>query len=264
LTVAQALQLLGTGEAREARLLLAAATGISEASLIAFPGRALSAEAEGRFREYVAKRLRGEPVAYILGHKEFHGLELEVDAAVLIPRPETELLVDLALEREFSSLLDLGTGSGAIALAVKKQRPHARVVAVDVSAEALQVARANAVRHGLDIELRQGRWFEPLAGQRFDVIVSNPPYVAAGDRHLGALQYEPHTALVGGDDGLDPIREIARGAVAHLNPGGWLLVEHGMGQQAAVAALFAGAGLESLTSWPDLARIPRIAGGKVK
>ncbi len=264
MTLAQALQMLKESEAREARLLLSAAAGIPEASVIAFPERALSPEAESRFLAYVAKRARGEPIAYILGHKEFHGIELAVDSAVLIPRPETELLVDLALEREFASLLDLGTGSGAIALAIKKQRPRARVVAVDVSAEALEVARANAVRHGLDIELRQGRWFEPLAGQRFDVIVSNPPYVAAGDGHLGALQYEPHTALVGGDDGLDAIREIVRGAAAHLNPGGWLLMEHGMGQQAAVAGLLAAAGLESLTSWPDLARIPRVAGGKVK
>ena len=261
MNVADALKAL---ETREARLLLSAASGFSEASLIAHPERSLTVEVLDLFLSYVEKRKAGQPIAYILGRKEFYGLELAVDPAVLIPRPETELLVDLALEREFDSLLDLGTGSGAIALALKKHRPAARVVALDASAAALEVAKRNAVRCNLDIELRHGRWFEPLAGERFDVIVSNPPYVPSGDRHLDALQFEPRGALVGGDDGLHAIRAITRGAAAHLNPGGWLLLEHGMGQQAAVAQLLADAGLESLTSWPDLARIPRIAGGKVK
>ena len=261
MTVAQALEAL---ERRESRLLLAAATGFSEASLIASPERELPAHVESVFLSFVERRKSGEPVAYILGRKEFYGLDLAVNAAVLIPRPETELLVDLALEREFSSLVDLGTGSGAIALALKKHRPAARVVGLDASAAALEVAKRNAVRCNLDIELRHGRWFEPLAGERFDVIVSNPPYVPAGDHHLDALPFEPRSALVGGDDGLHAIREITRGAAAHLNPGGWLLLEHGMGQQAAVAQLLAEAQLESLTSWPDLARIPRVAGGKVK
>jgi release factor glutamine methyltransferase len=249
---------------REARLLLAAAGGWSEAGVIAFPERVLDAEAEARFREFLRRRTGGEPVAYILGRKEFYGLELAVDPAVLVPRPETELLVELALQREFSSVVDLGTGSGAIALAVKRHRPAARVVAVDVSAAALAVARRNAARHGLDIDLRQGRWFEPLAGERFDLVLANPPYVAEGDPHLPDLGFEPRVALTSGTDGLDAIREIVREAPRHLTPGGWLLLEHGMGQSAAVGALLAEAGLEDPHSWPDLARIPRVAGGKVK
>lgn len=251
-------------EAREARLLLAAATGFSEASIVAYPERQLSAQTEARFRDYVERRARGEPVAYIVGHKEFYGLQLSVNPAVLIPRPETELLVDLALQRAFSSVVDLGTGSGAIALAIKRQRPQARVVAVEASAAALVVAQRNAVKHGLEIEFRHGRWLEPLAGERFDLIVANPPYVAEGDVHLADLGFEPRGALVSGPDGLDAIRDIVRDAPRYLSRGGWLLLEHGMGQDAAVRALLSQAGLEDVDSCPDLARIPRVAGGKVK
>lgn len=251
-------------EPREARLLLAAASGFSEASVVAYPERALPLEIEQRFVEFVARRIKGEPVAYILGRKEFYGLELIVNPAVLIPRPETELLVELALEREFSTVVDLGTGSGAIALALKHQRPRARVVAVDASAAALQVAKRNGTRLGLEVEWVHGRWLEPLAGQRFDLIVANPPYVAAGDPHLAALGFEPHSALVSGPDGLDAIREITSTAAAYLVLGGWLLLEHGMGQDAAVRQLLQRAGLEEIDSCPDLARIPRVAGGKVK
>jgi release factor glutamine methyltransferase len=203
-------------------------------------------------------------VAYILGRKEFYGLELAVNPAVLIPRPETELLVDLGLQRAFSSVVDLGTGSGAIALAIKRQRPQARVVAVEASAAALVVAQRNAVKHGLEIEFRHGRWLEPLAGERFDLILANPPYVAEGDPHLGDLGFEPRGALVSGPDGLDAIREITREAPRYLSPGGWLLLEHGMGQDGHVRALLSQAGLEEIDSCPDLARIPRVAGGKVK
>lgn len=263
MTVEEALRSVSV-DAREARLLLCAATGFSEASVMAFPERALSAEIEARFREYIERRTRGEPVAYILGRKEFYGLELLVTPAVLIPRPETELLVDLALQRDFASLVDLGTGSGAIALALKQQRPGARVVAVESSAAALAVAQRNAVKHNLAVEWRHGRWFEPLAGERFDLVVANPPYVAEGDAHLRDLGFEPRLALTSGRDGLDAIREIVREAPRHLAPGGWLLLEHGVGQNAAIRALLAQAGLEDLQSWPDLARIPRIAGGKVK
>lgn len=263
MTVAEALKSSGI-EAREARLLLAAATGFSEASVVAHPERDLPPAAEMQFREFVQRRGRGEPVAYILGRKEFYGIELAVNPAVLIPRPETELLVDLALQRGFSSVVDLGTGSGAIALALKRHRPDARVVAVETSAAALVVARRNAVEHALEIDFRRGRWFEALAGERFDLIVANPPYVAQGDPHLADLQFEPLGALVSGADGLDAIREIAGGAPRHLHRDGWLLLEHGMGQDAAVRELFRQAGLDEVGSCPDLARIPRVAGGKVK
>jgi release factor glutamine methyltransferase len=263
LTVGQA---LGALEAREARLLLAAATGFSEASVLAHPERTLPAEAEARFLEFAARRARGEPIAYILGEKEFYGLPLAVNPAVLIPRPETELLVELALARKPASVLDLGTGSGAIALAIKRHLPQARVVGVEASMAALAVAARNAVKLGLEVELRHGLWFAPVAGERFDLLVSNPPYVAMGDPHLeqGDLPYEPRQALVSGTDGLGSIREITRGALAHLNPGGWLLVEHGFGQDQAVRALLQQAGFEGISTWPDLAGIARVSGGELK
>jgi release factor glutamine methyltransferase len=251
-------------DAREARLLLAAACGFSEAAVVASPERNLPPEIRKVFFEFANRRRAGEPIAYILGRREFYGLDLAVNPAVLIPRPETELLVDLVLERNPSSILDLGTGSGAVALAIKHKRPQARVVAVEASAAALAVARRNAVKHGLDIEFRHGRWFEGLEGERFDVIVSNPPYVAAGDPHLAALRFEPVTALVSGADGLDAIREILRRAPMHLGAGGWLLLEHGIGQHPAVCGLLAVAGLQQVTSWPDLAGIARVSGGKLE
>ena len=209
-----------------------------------------------------ARRAAGEPVAYILGRKEFYGIELAVNPAVLVPRPETELLVELALERQFSSVVDLGTGSGAIALALKKHRPAATVIAVEASAAALVVAKRNASRYNLEIDFRHGRWFEPLAGERFEAIISNPPYVVVDDPHLAGLPYEPRFAIVGGSDGLDGFRVLAREAPAHLVPGGWLLVEHGAGQHEAVRELLEAAGLETTESWPDLAGIPRVSGGK--
>ena len=223
----------------------------------------LSDDAGRRFVEFVARRKSGEPVAYILGRKEFYGLELAVNPAVLIPRPETELLVDLALRFGFSKAVDLGTGSGAIALALKKHRPLARVVAVEASAAALVVAERNATKHSLDVEFRHGRWLEGME-ESFDLIVSNPPYVAAGDPHLADLRFEPIGALVSGADGLDAIRELACSAPARLAAGGWLLLEHGMGQDRAVRELLAAAGLEEATSWPDLAGIPRVSGGRRK
>lgn len=261
MTVQEALGASGI-DPREARLLLAAASGFSEASVLAFQERELPAEAQARFREFAARRRTGEPVAYILGRTEFYGLALAVTPAVLIPRPETELLVELALQREFSSAADLGTGSGAIALALKKHRPGARVVAVEASAAALAVAERNAARHSLEVDFRHGRWLEPLGAETFELIVSNPPYVAAGDPHLAALRFEPAESLIGGADGLDAIRDLARDAPARLAPGGWLLLEHGAGQDAAVRALLAAAGLEGVRSWPDLAGIPRASGGK--
>jgi release factor glutamine methyltransferase len=263
LTVEEALRCSGL-EAREARLLLAAASGLPEAGVIAFPEKPLSHDAASRFRGYLERRRKGEPVAYILGRREFYGLGLAVGPAVLIPRPETELLVDLALQRRFSSAADLGTGSGAIAIALKRHRPAARVVAVDSSAAALAVARANAAEHRVEVEFRLGRWLEPLAGERFELIAANPPYVAEGDPHLADLGYEPRGALVGGADGLDAIREIVHAAPRHLAAGGWLLLEHGIGQNASVRALLSRAGLEGVQTWPDLAGIPRVTGGTVK
>ena len=261
LSVAEAIGTSGL-EPREARLLLAEAAGFSQASVIAFPERPLSREAEERFASFAERRRRGEPVAYIVGHKEFYGLDLAVTPAVLIPRPETELLVELALEAQFCSAADLGTGSGAIALALKRQRPAARVVGVDSSAAALALARHNAVKHGLEIELRHGRWLAPLAGERFDLVVSNPPYVSLGDPHLAALSHEPAQALEGGRDGLEHLRQIVGDAVGHLNPGGRLLLEHGLGQDTEVRRLLGRAGLQSVRTWPDLAGIPRVTGGK--
>ncbi len=261
MTVAEAIAASGI-DRREARLLLAEVCGFSEASVAASPEQALPFEVETAFLDLAAKRKAGIPVAYLLGRKEFYGLELSVNPAVLIPRPETELLVDLALERKPGRVLDLGTGSGAVALAIKFHLRHARVVAVDADLSALQTARRNATKLNLEVDFRHGRWFDPVAGERFDLVVSNPPYVAEGDPHLPALRHEPLAALVAGADGLDCIRDIARGAAAHLEPGGWLLVEHGRGQDAAVRGLFAAAGLESIRTWPDLAGIPRATGGR--
>jgi release factor glutamine methyltransferase len=172
--------------------------------------------------------------------------------------------VKLVLQKGASSVLDLGTGSGAIALAIKKHAPSIKVTAVEASAAALAVARRNAVKHNLEADFRHGRWFEPVAGERYDVIVSNPPYVAQGDPHLEALRFEPRSALAAGADGLDAIREIACKAPAHLAPGGWLLLEHGLGQDAEVRRLLAAAGLAEVTSWPDLAGIARVSGGKLE
>ena len=249
-------------EPREARLLLAEAAGFSQASLAASPDEDIPFEVEGTFLELIERRKAGEPVAYILGRQEFYGLTLSVNPSVLIPRPETELLVDLGLERNPSSILDLGTGSGAVALALKSRSKKSRVTAVDADLSALQTAKRNATKLGLDVDFRHGRWFEPVKGERFDLIVSNPPYVALGDPHLPALRYEPQSALLAGAEGLDCFRDISRAVKNHLLPGGWLLLEHGMGQENAVRALLAGADLESVTTWPDLAGIPRVTGGR--
>jgi len=251
-------------DAREARLLLAEGRGFSQAALVALPEQEIPYEVENAFFDFIKRRKKGEPVAYILGRKEFYGLELAVNPSVLIPRPETELLVDLALESKPASVLDLGTGSGAIGIAVKFTRPETRVVAVDSDMSALMTARRNAAKLNLEIDFRHGRWFEPVAGERFELIVSNPPYVASGDPHLAHLRFEPQAALVAGADGLDCIRDIVKTASAHLLPGGWLLLEHGLGQDGAVRKLLAGAWLESVTTWPDLAGIARVSGGTLK
>ena len=249
----------------EARLLLGAVSGLGRTTLIAHPEAALDEAVAGAFRAIANRRRSGEPIAYLVGEREFYTLSLHVTPDVLIPRPETELLVDFALEKLHAggTLLDLGTGSGAIALAVKHRRPDAQVAAVDHSHAALRVARANAARLSLEVDFVAGNWFEQLDGRRFDLVVSNPPYVAEGDRHLteGDLRFEPRSALTGGADGLDAIRCIARSAVSHLRPGGWLAIEHGLGQDAEVRALLQRAGLESVGSRPDLAGIARISIG---
>ena len=267
--IGQALAACGL-DPREARLLLSEATGFSEASVLAHAERDVPPQAEAMFADWAARRRAGEPVAYLLGRREFYGLPLTVSPAVLIPRPETELLVELALahlaEDEAASALDLGTGSGAVALALKQHRPRARIVATEASEAALEVAQRNAMRLGLAVELHHGRWFEPLADERFDVVVSNPPYIAEGDPHLaqGDLRFEPRDALAAGADGLAALRTIAAGAAAHLQPAGWLLLEHGQGQDGAVRELLMQAGFEGPASWPDLAGIARVTGGKLK
>jgi release factor glutamine methyltransferase len=263
--------LAGCGlDAREARLLLSEATGFSQASVLAHAERDVPPQAQAMFADWAARRRAGEPVAYLLGRREFYGLPLAVSPAVLIPRPETELLVELALvhlaDDEAASAVDLGTGSGAVALAIKRHRPRARIVATESSAAALEVAQRNAMRLALEVELRHGLWFEPLAGERFDLAVSNPPYVAEGDPHLaqGDLRFEPRGALAAGADGLAALRAIAAAAAAHLRPAGWLLLEHGEGQDGAVRELLAQAGFAGVASWPDLAGIARVTGGKLK
>lgn len=261
MTVSEAIRKSGI-DPREARLLLAEVAGFSQASLAASPQQEIPFEVENAFFEFTEKRKTGIPVAYILGRKEFYGLELSVNPSVLIPRPETELLVDLALQMNPSSVLDLGTGSGAVALAIKHERPDCRVVAVDADLSALVTAKRNAAKLNLAVDFRHGLWFGPVAGERFELIVSNPPYVAAGDPHLPELRYEPQAALLAGPDGLACIRDILKNALSHLQSAGWLLVEHGQGQDPAVRDLFREAGLESITTWPDLAGIARVTGGK--
>lgn len=253
---------------RELRLLLAEASGLSEAAVLAHPQQVLSANAAATLLDWVARRRKGEPLAYLIGWREFYGLKLDVSPAVLIPRPETELLVELALRHlssgEGASVLDLGTGSGAIALAIKANRPQVRVLAVDASAEALQIAQGNAARLGIEVEFRRGSWFAPVVGERYHLVVSNPPYVAEGDPHLwqGDLPHEPQLALMAGTDGLEALREIARGAPHHLRKEGWLLLEHGYDQAEPVRALLARSLFEEISTWPDLAGIARVTGGQ--
>lgn len=233
--------------------------------LLAHDTDALLPPEHARFFALCQRRAAGEPVAYLRGMKEFYGLQLQVDARVLDPRPDTETLVDWALEVlapvAAPRLLDLGTGSGAIALALQHQRPDAQVSAVDASADALAVAQANATRLGLTVQFAQGDWLRGVAGQ-FDAIASNPPYIAAADPHLAALRHEPLQALASGADGLDDIRAIAAQAPAHLLPGGWLLLEHGWDQAGAVQALLRAAGFAEVQSRKDLAGIARCSGGQ--
>ena len=254
----------------DAQLLLAHALGRDRGWLYAHAHDPVGADAQARFAGLLARRQAGEPVAYLRGRQGFWTLELAVTRDTLIPRSETERLVELALERlpagESLRLADLGTGSGAIALALASERPLARVDAVDASPGALAVARRNAEAAGLaNVDFHHGHWFEPLAGRRYDLVASNPPYIAAGDPHLGRgdLRHEPPMALASGHDGLDAIRHIARAAPAHLHPGGWLLLEHGHDQGAAVRAVLRESGFESVSTARDLEQRDRVALGRL-
>jgi release factor glutamine methyltransferase len=253
----------------DAEVLLAKVLGVSRAQLFARPESPVSEQDDERFKQLLARRLNGEPIAHILGHREFWSLQLDVTPATLIPRPETELLVELALERiPVSAMLDIadmGTGSGAIALAVASERPHCRIVASDTSEEALAVARRNAMQLGLtNIEFLQGDWYQALGAAHFDVILSNPPYIRSDDPHLaqGDVRFDPHAALVSGVEGLDALRCIVGNAAQHLRPGGWLLVEHGYDQEEAVAGLFVAAGFTEIATVNDLGGLPRVSFGR--
>ncbi|MCD9028931.1 peptide chain release factor N(5)-glutamine methyltransferase [Luteimonas sp. BDR2-5] len=254
----------------DARWLLAHAAGQSPGWLFAHATDAAPPGLAARFEALVERRAAGEPVAYLTGRRGFWTLDLAVTPDTLIPRPETELLVELALARlphaQGVRFADLGTGSGAIALAVARERDDVAVVATDASAAALDVARANAIAHAPGrVEFRHGDWFAPLAGERFDVIASNPPYIAARDAHLqqGDLRFEPSSALASGHDGLDAIRVLVAGAPEHLRAGGWLLLEHGFEQGAEVRALMRGHGFDDIATARDLEQRDRVTLGRI-
>lgn len=255
-------------DALENRILLCHATGLTRVQLITRAEQPLGADEAARLDALVARRLAGEPIAYIVGRREFFGLDFEVNDAVLIPRPDTELIIELALERlpPRGRLLDMGTGSGAIAVSIAHSRPDAAVTALDVSEAALAVAQRNAAHNGARVRLLQSDWFGALAAdERFELIASNPPYIAAGDEHLaqGDLRFEPSGALTDHADGLSALRTIIAGSSAHLVAGGWLLMEHGYDQAAGVRALLADAGYLEVQSWRDLAGIERVSGGRI-
>ena len=256
---------------REAEVLLGAALARPRAWLLANPDeRILDCEATDRYEALVTRRALGEPVAYLLGEKEFWSLPLAVGPGVLIPRPETELLVERALAHlpvdRPCAVLDLATGSGAVALAIASERPQAQIVATDLAAAAVEAARGNAVKLGLGgrVAVRAGHWYEPVAGQRFDLIVANPPYIALDDRRVdpGVRHYEPPQALFAGTDGLAALREVIAGAPRHLEAGGWLAVEHGDTQAAAVRALFQAVGFEAVQTHRDPAGRDRCTEGR--
>jgi release factor glutamine methyltransferase len=259
----------GSESAREAELLLMHALKRDRAWLYAHADDPLAAADAVQFHSLLMRRAAGEPLAYIIGHREFWSLDLAVTPDVLIPRPETELLVELALRQIVQNaqvdIADLGTGSGAIALALAHERPRARVLATDASAAALALARANAEHlHIANVEFAQGDWCAALGGAKFDLIVSNPPYIANTDAHLhqGDLRFEPRAALASGVDGLGAIRAIVREAPAHLQAGGWLLFEHGYEQGAAARELLGKSGFVEVFTARDLGKRERVSGGQ--
>ena len=258
----------------DAQLMACAALGVPRSWLLAHDRDPLPAEHLPRLLDWLRRRAEGEPLAYLVGDQGFFGLTLEVSPQVLIPRADTEVLVEWALEvmdelsqrqphGEPLKVADLGTGSGAIALALANQRPDADVTAVDFSPAALAVAQANAQRLGLGrVRFLQGSWLSPLAGERFDLIVANPPYIAEGDAHLAALRHEPLSALTAGPDGLDDLRLIAQQAPGHIHENGWLLLEHGFDQAEAVQHLLQDAGFTDVSTRFDLGPQPRCTGGR--
>ncbi len=253
----------------EPELLLAHVLERSRSYLHAWPEKPCGESETARYRTLLSRRIEGEPIAYLLGHREFWSLELHVTPDTLIPRPETETLVERALEsippRDSWSVLDLGTGSGAVALALAKERGRCRFIATDQSHAALEVARRNAVSHAVtNVEFRQGLWWEAVGDLPFQVIVSNPPYIPSADPHLdqGDLRWEPRAALESGADGLDAIRQIVAGAPSHLISGGYLLLEHGYDQGAAVRDLFTSAGFDEIETQQDLSAQDRVTSGR--
>lgn len=252
--------------ALETRILASQALGLTRVQLITQSDRPLTATEAQALSDLIRRRLAGEPIAYIVGQREFFGLSFAVTSAVLIPRPETELLVELALQHlpQNGRVLDLGTGSGAIAVALAHQRPDANVTALDASEEALTIARDNAARNGAAVRFLHSDWYTALDEERFDIIVSNPPYIEKNDPHLaqGDLRFEPLNALTDHADGLSDLRTIVAGAGRHLAAGGWLMMEHGYDQAEAVRALLTDQGFTQVQSWKDLAGIERVSGGR--
>ncbi len=254
----------------DAELLLAHVLHKPRTWLHTWPEFELDTAQTQQFQQLVARRTKGEPVAHLLGRQDFWSLSLQVTPDTLIPRPETEQLVELALERIPAGatwqIADLGTGTGAIALALAKERPRCKILATDRSAAALAVARDNGRNHGLaNVEFCQGHWFEALpADMAFDMIVSNPPYIKETDPHLqqGDVRFEPVTALQAGQSGLDDLQHLIRDALPHLKPGGWLLLEHGYDQADAVTQLLQHAGYQQVNDYPDLAGQPRVTAGR--
>lgn len=251
----------------EVQCLLQHVLRVNRAYLLTYPERQPDNEQQTRYAALFARRLNGEPIAYILGEREFFGLDFKVTPATLIPRPDTELLVELALQHipQQGRVLDLGTGSGAIALSIAHARPDVQVTAVDASQEALEVAKNNAQRLKLtNVRLLHSDWFAALQDERFDLIVSNPPYIEDADTHLaqGDLRFEPRSALASGSDGLDDIRRIIADAKTHLNAEGWLLLEHGYDQAERVRELLRRSAYAEVFSAHDLGGIERVSGGR--